>query len=140
MASWWEATGPVKYLIGVEFPLNKTVTTPKPDRPIVLLDEDRKIEGDAYYFARNAADSYELVHIPRLTETGMVSVRAVVKSPFPEDCDPNGRACAIFFAGFDCNGSAMQTLCTKAPCTIPPLVSFPTHNTGWIVKGSGFGF
>ena len=137
MPQWLDVTGPLKRLIGVEANLATKVTTPMPDRPIVLLDNGSKYEGDAYYFTRNAAASYLPIHIPRLTATGMVSVRAEAVSPFPEDCNPQGRACAIYFAGFDANFSTTQTLCTVPPCTFPPLRPFPTHNTGWIVKGSG---
>jgi hypothetical protein len=140
MPSWLDLTGPTKQLIGVETLLQETVTVPKPDLPIVLLDNGQKWEGDAYYFTRNLADSYELIHIPRLTTTGMVAVRAEERSPFSEECNPQFRGCVIYFAGFDANSSTTQTLCTVPPCTIPPLVRFPTHNTGWIVKGSGFTF
>ena len=140
MPQWLDLTGPLKRLIGIEAVLAPSTTTPKPDRPIVLLNGGAKYEGDAYYFTRNAADSYQLIHIPRLTATGMVAVRAEAVSPFPEDCNPEGKACAIYFAGFDANKSPTQTLCTASPCTFPPLVPFPTHNTGWIVKGSGFKF
>jgi hypothetical protein len=139
MPQWLDLTGPFKRLIGVESSLAAT-TTPAPGRPIVLVDNNKLWEGDAWYFVRNAADSYQLIHIPRLTTTGMVAVRAEAVSPFPEDCNPQGRGCAIYFAGFDANRSRTQTLCTVPPCTIPPLVPFPTHNTGWIVKGSGFAF
>jgi hypothetical protein len=134
---WVAANGAIRHLIGVES--FTSATEPKPDLPFVLLQGGGKLEGDAYYFIRNAADSYKLVHIPRLTTgTGMLAVRAEAVSPFPDDCTPQGKGCAIFFGGFDANSSTTQTLCVKAPCTFPPLVRFPTNNTGWIVKGSGF--
>jgi hypothetical protein len=139
MPTWFPAKGFRKQLIGVEAFLNPRVDqTPKPNRPFVLVHGTDILEGDAYYVIRSTANSYELVHIPRLTETGMVSVRAIAVSPFKDDCNPEGKECAIFFGGFDANKSETQTLCVEAPCTFPPLVEFPTHNTGWIVKGSGF--
>jgi hypothetical protein len=139
MPRWRDLQGPAKRLIGMELSLTQGFASPKPDRPIVLVDNSKVWEGDAYYFTRNAADSYELIHIPRVTTvTGMVSVRAEAVSPFPDECGVDGRACAIYFAGFDTNNSTMQTLCTNAPCT--GLTPVPTHNTGWIVKGSGFTF
>jgi hypothetical protein len=137
MPYWVPATGLIRYLIGVESFVS--ATEPKPDLPFVIRENGGKLEGDAYYFIRNAADSYKLVHIPRLTTgTGMLAVQAEAVSPFADDCNPEGKGCAIFFGGFDPNNSPTMTLCVEAPCTFPPLVPFPTHNTGWIVKGSGF--
>ena len=138
MPIWFPGKGFRKWLIGVEAFIDPKTATPLPDRPFDITQKNTKLEGDGYYYTRDAADSYELVHIPRLTETGMVAVRTIAVSPFKDDCNPEGKECAIFFGGFDANQSPSQTLCTTAPCTFPPLVRFPTHNTGWIVKGSGF--
>ena len=68
----------------------------------------------------------------------MVAVRTAIQSPFPDECPGDGKGCPIYFGGFDANSSTTQTPCLEAPCTFPPLIRVPTHNTGWIVKGSGF--
>ena len=140
MPLWRDTKGVVKRLIGLEAFLDPSLTIPLKDRPIAVRDDGDKLEGDAWYIIRNAANSYELVHIPELgITTPMVAVRTAAASPFADECtgENKNRACAIYFGGFDFNGSKHMTLCKASPCAFPPSNPTVIHNTAWIVKGSG---
>jgi hypothetical protein len=101
-----------------------------------VIGDDKQWEGDGWFLVRNAPSSYELERIPAiLPETLMLSVRAALASPFASECNAKMQDCLVYFAGFDGNGSTQQTPCRAEPCTAPPLVRVPTHDTGWIVKG-----
>jgi hypothetical protein len=137
---WVDPAGIKKYIIGVEAYI-PNATVPQPNLSFNIVDSDSKLSSDSYYIVRNAAASYELIHIPLLDYPSMVSVRTAIQSPFSDECpDGGGKGCPIYFGGFDANSSTTQTPCPypETACTFPPLVRVPTHNTAWIVKGSGF--
>ena len=108
---------------------------PVPGHSRMILKTGGLMNGEGFFFLRNAATSYELMQIPAITPQPMLSVRDAIASPFPDECDSNGRNCWVYFGGFDANKSEAQTPCYAKPCTIPPLTAAATHNTGWIVKG-----
>jgi hypothetical protein len=135
MPIWYDATGRARRIIGLEAWIGPETSVPLPERSLSFVENGNKYEGDGWYALRNASNSYELIHIPRVTDTPMVAVRAAASSPFPEDCNAKGQDCAIYFGGFDANHSKTVAQCFADPCTIPPLVPIPTHNTAWIVKG-----
>jgi hypothetical protein len=138
-AKWIDPAGIRKYIIGVEAFITPEVTVPQTNLSFNILGDNDKLTGDAYYIVRNAAASYEVIHIPPDRATSMVAVRTAIQSPFSDECPPGAvKGCPIYFGGFDANKSTTQTPCLEAPCTFPPLIRVPTHNTGWIVKGSGF--
>jgi hypothetical protein len=136
---WADPNGVRKRISGLEAFITPQVTVPRPNFPFDILDEGGKLTNDAYYLVRNAPESYQLIRIPPQRTLGMVAVRTAIQSPFKDEC-PNGggNGCPTYFGGFDANKSTTQTPCFEAPCTFPPLVPVPTHNTAWIVKGSGF--
>lgn len=136
MPLWFDEAGTAKRIIGLESFVNND-TKPQPGRLLNVLDPSigSRLEGNAWYLLRNAADSYELIPIPQLVETQMVAVRTAARSPFADECNAQGVACAIYFGGFDSNHSTTQTPCYAFPCTFPPLIPIATHNTAWIVKG-----
>ena len=132
---WYGETGSGKRIIGLMSFIGSGATTPLLDRSFVMLEQGSMVEGDGWYILRNAADSYELIHIPNVVPTPMVAVRAAAQSPFPDECNAEGTDCAIYFGGYDANKSNLATPCYAVPCTFPPLVQINTHNSGWIVKG-----
>jgi hypothetical protein len=111
--------------------------TPGHARKLANVDdgEPQVMNGEGWFFVRNAASSYKLWRIPAITPQPMTAVRDAIQSPFPDECDAAGKNCWVYFGGFDANKSATQTACPAKPCTFPPLVAAPTHNTGFIVKG-----
>ena len=106
-------------------------------RKLVNIDDGppQVMLGEGMFFVRNAPSSFELHHIPAITPQPMTAVRDAIASPFPEECNAKGQDCVVYFGGFDANKSVTQTPCLASPCTFPPLVEVPTHDTGWIVKG-----
>jgi hypothetical protein len=135
MPLWYDVNGTGKRIIGVESFLGAKTTIPQVGRPFDLLDTGAKLQGHAWYFLRNAAASYEPIHIPQVGSTQMVATRTAARSPFADECNAQGLNCAVYFGGYDGNFGNTSTSCLTAPCTFPPLVPVPTHNTGWIVKG-----
>ena len=122
-------------LFGLKSLLGATTTIPPFDRSFNLLDSGDKLEEDTWYILGNAADSYELVHIPEVVTTPLAAVRAAARSPFPDECKAHGLNCAIYFDGYDANKSKTATRCLTGPYRFLPLVPIDTHNTGWIGKG-----
>jgi hypothetical protein len=106
-----------KRLFGLKSFLGATTSIPLVDRSFKLLNSGDKLEEDAWYILGNAADSYELVHIPEVVTTPMAAVRAAARSPFPDECDARGLNCAIYFGGYDVNKSKTASPCLTAPCS-----------------------
>jgi hypothetical protein len=132
----WDTTGIVRRVIGLECIVKEGTSVPLPGRSFVMLEQGTKAEGTGFFLVRNNPVSYELVRVPAdLESTPLEAVRATVPSPFADECNPQGKDCAIYVGGFDGNKSALATPCSVAPCTFPPLVPINTHNTAWIVKG-----
>jgi hypothetical protein len=129
----FDSTGRGRRLIGVESFRGRSPL--QPGRSAIVLDTGAFMEGDGWFIVRNAASSYQLEHIPAISTLPLMAVRDAIASPFADECDANGRNCWVYFAGFDGNWSKTQTPCRAQPCTVPPQVVMPTHNTGWIVKG-----
>ena len=110
--------------------------TPEISRKLVNLDASpQQMLGEGMFFVRNAAGSYQIQHIPRITPQPMTAIRDCIASPFQDECNAKGQDCMIYCGGFDANKSTTQTPCYEAPCTVPPLPRTPTHDTGFIVKG-----
>lgn len=109
---------------------------PTPAMARKLVNDTQLMNGEGFFFVRNSATNYQLLHIPaEATPQPMTAVRDVVASPFKDECNAQGQDCVVYVGVFDANKSTTQTPCTVAPCTIPPLVAVPTHGTGAIVKG-----
>jgi hypothetical protein len=136
MPLWYGADGVGRRIMGFESWLPGA---PKPglSRKLVNIDDGspQQMLGEGMFFVRNGAGSYQLVHIPAITDQPMTAVRDCVASPFPSECNAKGQDCIVYCGGFDANKSTTQTPCYAAPCTLPPLVAKPTRNTAWIVKG-----
>jgi hypothetical protein len=124
--------GVTRRIVGIESQIREPSTVPP---AVVLADTGWRYMAQGWFFIRNAASAYELRAIPPITPQPMVAIRDAVASPFPAECDPDGRNCWVYFGGFDANKSGLQTPCRAEPCTLPPLVAVPTRNTGFIVKG-----
>jgi hypothetical protein len=137
MPSWTTSNGALKRIIGLEAFFSRNTLDPRPKRSFNLLAEGGKLEGNGWYILRNAADSFQLVRIPNVVDTPMVAVRTAAQSPFADECDANGRVCAMYFGGFDANKSSLATPCSVPPCTFPPLIPVNVHNTAWIAKSIG---
>jgi hypothetical protein len=145
MPIWYDEDGIGKRIIGLESFLSESTTIPLVNRSFNLRDQGDKLEGNAWYIVRNAAASYELIHILQVVTSPMTAVRAVATSPFSnaafgdlKECNAQGVNCAIYFGGYDANHSTTATPCLAGPCVFQPngpLVPVPTHNTAWIVKG-----
>jgi hypothetical protein len=130
----FDKNGIGKRLIGMEIDTKAEPLIPGHSK--VMGDADKAFDGNGWFLVRNAASSYELMSIPAiLPQTLMLSVRAAQASPFPSECDANGRNCWVYFSGFDANSSTTWTPCRAEPCAFPPLVRVQTHDVGWIVKG-----
>jgi hypothetical protein len=88
---------------------------PRSPRPLghTVLDVVHGLEAGAWYLIRDKAGQYRLrqvvVDFPRLGHS-LVSVRAIVASPFPGDS-------AVYFAGYDANYT-------------------PIHNSAWIIRAT----
>jgi hypothetical protein len=108
---------------------------PTPDVSRKLVNESQLMMGEGMLFVRNSPGNFQLVHVPHITPQPMTAIRDCVASPFKDECNESGQDCVLYCGGFDANKSTTQTPCYTAPCTIPPLTSVPTHDTGFIVKG-----
>jgi hypothetical protein len=134
---WYGPDGYGRRLFGFEVWLPGAPTKDMA-RKLVNIDDGspQVMNGEGFFFIRNSASSYQLIHIPASAATQlMTAIRDIIASPFKEDCNEKGQDCAVFAGTFDANKSATQTPCTVAPCTFPPLVAVPTHGSGAIVKG-----
>ena len=132
MPLWYGADGTGRRIMGFESWLPGA---PKPNMSRKLVNATQLMLGEGMFFVRNSATNYQLVPIPAITSQPMTAVRDCVASPFPAECNAKMQDCVLYCGGFDANKSTTQTPCRASPCTIPPLVSVPTRNTAWIVKG-----
>jgi hypothetical protein len=139
MPLWYGADGHAHRIIGLEAFIDPSKAAPTPGHSLALLDRGEgagtggNLEGEGWYFVRDAAWSYRLFRLPPITANRMVAVRAAASSPFPSECDAKGLNCAIYFGGFDANSAKSMQSCFSPPCGVLP--SIPVTDTAWIVKG-----
>lgn len=133
MPSWRDAGGTVRRLIGLEAFAGKDEAAPPSGHTFAQFDTGGRMEGEGWYFLRQAASAYRLYKLPAIIQGRALAVRAAASSPFADDCDANGRNCAVYFGGFDANSAKTVQSCYAPPCDALPAV--PVHDTAWIVKG-----
>jgi hypothetical protein len=116
MALWTDENGAGRRIIGMESFVGDDTPAPLSDRSFDMLEQGSKMEGDGWYIIRNAAVSYQLVHVPSdLLPTQMVAVRAFAQSPFADDCNAKGQACAIYVGGFDARAVSQRNESSGIP-------------------------